>query len=67
MSALLPTTMPSMELTINAAKEAELRDKGKILVGGAPASDAFAERIAADGYPIDAARAGEIANSILVD
>ena len=42
MSALLPTTMPSMELTINAAKEAELRDKGKILVGGAPASDAFA-------------------------
>lgn len=65
MSALLTTTMPMMETTIKAAAEAELRNKVKILVGGAPVSDAFAERIGADGYAPDAARAVELANSIL--
>ncbi len=65
MSALLTTTMPMMETTIKAASEAELRNKVKILVGGAPVSDAFAERIGADGYAPDAARAVELANSIL--
>lgn len=65
MSALLTTTMPMMETTIKAASEAELRNKVKILVGGAPVSDAFAERIGADGYAPDAARAVELANSIM--
>ncbi len=65
MSALLTTTMPMVETTIKAAAEAELRNKVKILVGGAPVSDAFAERIGADGYAPDAARAVELANSIL--
>ncbi len=64
MSALLTTTMPMMETTIKAATEAELRNKVKILVGGAPVSDAFAERIGADGYAPDAARAVELVNSI---
>ena len=65
MSALLTTTMPMMETTIKAASEAELRNKVKILVGGAPVSDAFAERIGADGYAPDAARAVDLANSII--
>ena len=67
MSALLTTTMPSMELTIKAAAEAELRNKVKILVGGAPVSEAFAERIGADGYAPDAARAVEVANAVMGD
>ena len=65
MSALLTTTMPMMETTIKAASEAELRNKVKILVGGAPVSDAFAVRIGADGYAPDAARAVELVDSIL--
>lgn len=65
MSALLTTTMPMMETTIKAASEAELRDKVKILVGGAPVSDAFAVRIGADGYAPDAARAVDLVNSIM--
>ena len=65
MSALLTTTMPMMETTIKAASEAELRNKVKILVGGAPVSDAFAVRIGADGYAPDAARAVDLANSIM--
>ena len=65
MSALLTTTMPMMETTIKAATEAELRNKVKILVGGAPVSDAFAVRIGADGYAPDAARAVDLVNSIM--
>jgi 5-methyltetrahydrofolate--homocysteine methyltransferase len=50
MSALLTTTMRAMALTIKAVEEAGLRDKVKIMVGGAPVDAAFAERIGADGY-----------------
>ena len=50
MSALLTTTMRAMGHTINAIAEAGLRDQVKIMVGGAPVDDAFAERIGADGY-----------------
>ena len=50
MSALLTTTMRAMALTIKAIEEAGLRDKVKIMVGGAPVDAAFAERIGADGY-----------------
>ena len=50
MSALLTTTMRAMGHTINAISEAGLRDQVKIMVGGAPVDDAFAERIGADGY-----------------
>jgi 5-methyltetrahydrofolate--homocysteine methyltransferase len=64
MSALLTTTMPMKEMTIKMAIEAEVRDKLKILVGGAPVSDRFAKRIGADGYSPDAARAVELVNSI---
>jgi 5-methyltetrahydrofolate--homocysteine methyltransferase len=50
MSALLTTTMRAMAQTIKAVEEAGLRDKVKIMVGGAPVDAAFAERIGADGY-----------------
>jgi 5-methyltetrahydrofolate--homocysteine methyltransferase len=57
MSALLTTTMPKMGETIDAIKEAGIRDQVKILVGGAPITAAFAEEIGADGYASNAASA----------
>jgi len=54
MSALLTTTMRNMGVTIEALKEAGLRDQVKIMVGGAPLTRDFAEKIGADGYASDA-------------
>lgn len=65
MSALLTTTMPSMQSTIEALKTAGLRDKVKVLVGGAPINDAYAEKIGADGYAQDASRAVKLAKSFV--
>jgi len=59
LSALLTTTMPKMGETINAIKEAGIRDQVKILVGGAPITASFAEEIGADGYASNAASAVE--------
>jgi 5-methyltetrahydrofolate--homocysteine methyltransferase len=50
MSALLTTTMPAMRTTIEAFKRAGIRDRVKILVGGAPITQKYAEDIGADGY-----------------
>lgn len=50
MSALLTTTMPYMQTVIEALKDAGLRDKVKVMVGGAPISEKFAQEIGADGY-----------------
>ena len=50
MSALLTTTMPAMRTTIEALKEAGLRDKVRVLIGGAPVTQKFADEIGADGY-----------------
>lgn len=57
LSALLTTTMPGMSKTIQALEEAGLRDSVKVLVGGAPVTEAFARQIGADGYGADAAAA----------
>lgn len=57
LSALLTTTMTAMKETIDSITEAGLRDSVKILVGGAPVSQSFAEEIGADGYGADAAQA----------
>ncbi|MCD6508204.1 corrinoid protein [Candidatus Poribacteria bacterium] len=65
MSALLTTTMPSMKVTIDALKEAGLRDKVKILIGGAPVTQAYADEIGADGYARDAASAVDKAKELL--
>jgi 5-methyltetrahydrofolate--homocysteine methyltransferase len=65
MSALLTTTMPSMKTTIEAFKAAGLRDKVKVMVGGAPLTDQYAREIGADGYAPDASRAVALAKSLL--
>src|SRR5210317_1812468 len=65
MSALLTTTMPKMGETINAIKEAGIRDQVKILVGGAPITAAFAEEIGADGYASNAASAVDKGKELL--
>lgn len=64
-SALLTTTMSAMEDVVNKAKEAGIRDKVKIMVGGAPITDAFCKTIGADAYTPDAASAAEKAVELL--
>lgn len=59
MSALLTTTMPNMEKTIDLLKRKGLREKAKVLVGGAPVNDQFAKSIGADGYAPEAGSAVE--------
>jgi 5-methyltetrahydrofolate--homocysteine methyltransferase len=65
MSALLTTTMPSMSTTIKALEEAGVRDKVKVMVGGAPVTDAFAKQIGADGFAPDASSAVRKAKALL--
>jgi len=65
MSALLTTTMPNMKSALEALKEAGVRDKVKIMVGGAPVTDAYAKEIGADGYAADASRAVALAHSLV--
>ncbi len=65
MSALLTTTMRAMENTIKALEEAGLRDQVKVMVGGAPVTQAFAEQIGADGYASNAASAAELAKQFV--
>jgi corrinoid protein of di/trimethylamine methyltransferase len=52
-SALMTTTMPAMKRTIDALTKAGLRDRVKVMIGGAPVSQAFADEIGADGYARD--------------
>jgi 5-methyltetrahydrofolate--homocysteine methyltransferase len=54
LSALLTTTMPSMKTTIDALKAAGLRDEVKVVIGGAPLTQRYADEIGADGYAPDA-------------
>ncbi|MBE9523662.1 MAG: corrinoid protein [Chloroflexi bacterium] len=65
MSALLTTTMRSMGHTIKAIQEAGLRDKIKIIIGGAPVTQAFSDQIGADGYASNAASAAELAKTFV--
>ena len=65
MSALLTTTMRTMEHTIKALEEAGLRDKVKVMIGGAPVTQAFADQIGADGYASNAASAADLAKSFV--
>ncbi|MCP4720865.1 MAG: cobalamin-binding protein [Desulfobacteraceae bacterium] len=64
LSALLTTTMPMMKLTVDAIVEAGLRDQVKILVGGAPVTQAFADEIGADGFAADAGSASKLAKAL---
>ncbi len=64
LSALLTTTMPMMKETIDAIVESGLRDKVKIMVGGAPVTQAFADEIGADGFAPDAGSAAKMAKAL---
>ena len=65
MSALLTTTMPNMGRTIEAIEEVEMRDLVKVMVGGAPLSQEFADDMGADGYGKDAIECVDLAKSFL--
>ncbi len=65
MSALLTTTMPSMKATIEALIQAGLRDKVKVLIGGAPVTAKYAQDIGADSFAPDAGAAVEVARDLL--
>ena len=62
-SALLTTTMPGMEKTIQALKEAGV--PAKVMIGGAPVTQDYADKIGADGYAADAASAVDLAKSLV--
>ncbi|MBE6790071.1 MAG: cobalamin-binding protein [Ruminococcaceae bacterium] len=64
-SALLTTTMEVMEELVKKAKEAGIRDKVKIMIGGAPVTQEFCDRIGADCYTSDAASAADAAVRLL--
>jgi 5-methyltetrahydrofolate--homocysteine methyltransferase len=64
MSALLTTTMPAMRTTVDALKQAGVRDQVKILVGGAPITQRYAEEIGADGFAESAAGAVGLAKKV---
>ncbi len=63
LSALLTTTMPAMDKTVTAIREAQL--DCRIMIGGAPVTRQYAEKIGADGYAADAASAVDVAKSFL--
>lgn len=65
MSALLTTTMGSMAATIEALKAAGVRDKVKVMIGGAPVTEEYAKQIGADSFATDASSATHVARQLL--
>ncbi|OLN24976.1 5-methyltetrahydrofolate--homocysteine methyltransferase [Desulfosporosinus metallidurans] len=65
MSALLTTTMLHMKDTIELMKEEGIKDQVKVIVGGAPISQDFADEVGADGFAPDAASAVDLCNRLL--
>jgi len=65
LSALLTTTMPSMKSTIDVLNASEGKGKIKVMIGGAPVTQKFADEIGADGYSSDAASAVDLAKSLV--
>lgn len=65
LSALLTTTMLAMKATIDALAEAGLRDKVKVIVGGAPVTQDFADEIGADGFAYDGGAAIDLCKSLI--
>ena len=64
-SALLTTTMPALKDTVKALNEYPNRDKFKVMVGGAPITQEFADEIGADAYTEDAAEAAQVAKKLV--
>jgi len=67
LSALLTTTMPSMKVTIDALNSAGLHGKVKVMIGGAPVTQAYADEIGADGFAPDASRAVVTAKELMAN
>ena len=65
MSALLTTTMPNMEASIEALQAAGLREGVKVMIGGAPITEEYARKIGADGFGCDASLAVKAARSLI--
>jgi 5-methyltetrahydrofolate--homocysteine methyltransferase len=65
MSALLTTTMSSMQTTIQALQTAGLRDSVKVVIGGAPVTDAYAKQVGADAFAPDASSAVRVVRQLL--
>jgi len=65
MSALLTTTMSNMGVTVDALKAAGLRDKVKVMIGGAPVTQEYATQIGADGFAADASSATRVARELV--
>ena len=65
MSALLTTTMVNMKTVMDRLKEAGIRENVKVIIGGAPITQAYADQIGADGYASDAATGVDIAKKLL--
>ncbi|MEM3622824.1 MAG: corrinoid protein [Candidatus Bathyarchaeia archaeon] len=65
LSALLTTTLPEQKVVIETLKKEGLRDKVKVIVGGAPTSKEWAKEIGADGYGADATEAVEVVKKLL--
>lgn len=65
LSTLLTTTMPAMKRIVEGLNQLENRDSFRIMVGGAPITEAFARQIGADGYSADAAAAAVLAKSLV--
>jgi 5-methyltetrahydrofolate--homocysteine methyltransferase len=66
LSALLTTTMTFMKTTIEAVIASGMRDRVKIIIGGAPVTESYALQIGADGYAPDASRAVALAKSLII-
>jgi len=65
MSALLTTTMPSMKIIVDALKQAGVREQVKVLIGGAPVTQKYADEIGADGFSESAAGAVAAAQKVM--
>jgi 5-methyltetrahydrofolate--homocysteine methyltransferase len=65
LSALLTTTMPNMKVTVEALQRNGKRIKVKVIIGGAPVTEAYAQQIGADGYAPDASRAVTVTKALL--
>lgn len=63
-SALLTTTMTNMKEVVDALKQSDLAGKVKLIIGGAPVTQAFCDEIGADGYAADAASAADLAKTL---
>jgi 5-methyltetrahydrofolate--homocysteine methyltransferase len=67
LSALLTTTMPQMKTVIDGLRQNGLREKVKVIVGGAPVNEKFARDIGADGYAPDGAEAANLVKKLMLE